>query len=528
MKKILVIGIIFLFIFLSITPSSAVDNVKKPVKPISKGNILYVGGMGLGNFSKIQYAIDNASDGDTVFVYDDSSPYYENVVVHISINLIGEDRDTTVIDGGKRGDTVTINSDGTTVNGFTIRRDGWYDDGIKINANQSNIFGNIFENNGAGIYSFRTNGHVVQNNIFYDNHEGMRLIHAEKFHIENNDFDANYMYGITLFYGSNNIVSYNTITANTNIAIQQSYIGINVGESSDNVISNNNIISILDTCYAGIELSESTNNVIQDNTFVKNGLVRFLSYQNTVTGNTINGKPLVYLEGETNKVVHNAGQVILIDCEDITVQNSEISHARSGIELENSKNCDISGNSMFYCWWGVFLKSSPNNIVNNNRINETRYGIHIDNSRNTVVSGNTVENNMYRGITIDSSFVTIKENIIRNNSYGIWITSGIKNTLMSNEITNNYRGIYLIRAFSNSFKKNNIYNNELDDAYFVNSFLNKWFRNYWKDIIPLHRIKGEIYIERGWHFGSPPPIIIPIPNFDILPAKEPYDIPIAG
>jgi hypothetical protein len=43
---------------------------------------LYVGGTGEGNYSRIQDAIDDAVDGDTVFVYDDSSPYYE----HIRIN----------------------------------------------------------------------------------------------------------------------------------------------------------------------------------------------------------------------------------------------------------------------------------------------------------------------------------------------------------------------------------------------------------------------------------------------------------
>ena len=41
----------------------------------SFGNTLYVGGSGPKNYSTIQEAINDASDGDTVFVYDDSSPY---------------------------------------------------------------------------------------------------------------------------------------------------------------------------------------------------------------------------------------------------------------------------------------------------------------------------------------------------------------------------------------------------------------------------------------------------------------------
>ncbi len=54
--------------------------VEKSSMPNFYGNIFYVGGSGFGNYTKIQDAIDNSSNGDTIFVYDDSSPYYENIV----------------------------------------------------------------------------------------------------------------------------------------------------------------------------------------------------------------------------------------------------------------------------------------------------------------------------------------------------------------------------------------------------------------------------------------------------------------
>ena len=41
----------------------------KPSLATSSGNWLYVGGSGPGNYSVIQDAVDNASDGDTVYVY---------------------------------------------------------------------------------------------------------------------------------------------------------------------------------------------------------------------------------------------------------------------------------------------------------------------------------------------------------------------------------------------------------------------------------------------------------------------------
>lgn len=47
------------------------------VQAVGVGDTLYVGGDGPGNYSTIQAAIDNASGGDSVFVY--KGIYHENV-----------------------------------------------------------------------------------------------------------------------------------------------------------------------------------------------------------------------------------------------------------------------------------------------------------------------------------------------------------------------------------------------------------------------------------------------------------------
>lgn len=73
----------------------------------SNGNILYVGGSGANNYTSIQDAIDDAENGDIVFVYDDSSPYYECIIINKSIELKGENKYTTVI---KYRNTTSINS----------------------------------------------------------------------------------------------------------------------------------------------------------------------------------------------------------------------------------------------------------------------------------------------------------------------------------------------------------------------------------------------------------------------------------
>lgn len=114
----------------------------------SNGRMLFVGGSGPGNYSKIQDAIDNATNDDTVFVYDDSSPYYENIVIDKSITLTGENKTTTAIDArGVGGNVVTINVDRVIFSGLSVLNWGANISsltGMYIHANNCTIVGNIF------------------------------------------------------------------------------------------------------------------------------------------------------------------------------------------------------------------------------------------------------------------------------------------------------------------------------------------------------------------------------------------------
>ena len=167
MKKLLVAGVIVLFISVSVIPSTGTRDVKQITVPTAKGDTLYVGGSGEGNYTKIQDAIDDASDGDTVFVYDDSSPYYETIVVDKSIQLIGEDRNTTVINGRKTyEEVVTLNAGDSTLSGFTITNSDTTKRGIYIYSDNNHISDcNVVDNRLGGIYF--CNGGYDNNHISY-------------------------------------------------------------------------------------------------------------------------------------------------------------------------------------------------------------------------------------------------------------------------------------------------------------------------------------------------------------------------
>jgi len=192
-KKILkVVGITILFLGTCITPSVAIDNVKKSSKLISTGNTLYVGGSGPGNYSTIQGAINHASDGDTVFVYDESSPYYENAIVDKSINLIGENRITTKINGYSFDIVIDIIADGVLISCFTVLNCRDSDEGaiIKIRANSVTINDNTIRNsNEDGIILSGVNNITISNNIFMDNHyQNIDIYNSNKIRIMNNTF----------------------------------------------------------------------------------------------------------------------------------------------------------------------------------------------------------------------------------------------------------------------------------------------------------------------------------------------------
>ena len=78
------LAIVIIMLMLGVITNNAF-NADKVIKADSSavidGNTLYVGGIGPGNYTTIQSAIDDALDDDTIYVYDYSSPYIENIVI---------------------------------------------------------------------------------------------------------------------------------------------------------------------------------------------------------------------------------------------------------------------------------------------------------------------------------------------------------------------------------------------------------------------------------------------------------------
>jgi len=272
LRKGLVIGIIILFVGASVVPSTGMEE-----KSIIGRAILYVGGIGPGNYSYIQDAVDNASDGDTIYVY--NGTYCENIILDNPIELLGENQETTFIDGNNNGDDVVriYYTNNVTVNGFTIQNSGTvnnFDSGIEVYHSHYNIItNNKIVSNFRGVWFYNCDFNIFSDNIVESNNiTGVFLrVNSEYNSISNNTIISNHI-GLYLSESSNNVIVGNNINGNdedgiylvssNNNTILENYIeenwyGLRLWDSNNNAAERNTIYQIE---YYGISLSQSSNN----------------------------------------------------------------------------------------------------------------------------------------------------------------------------------------------------------------------------------------------------------------------------
>jgi len=304
------------------------DNIWSVVN--NEQNTFYVdddGGSGV--CASIREGILNAGHGDTIFVY--NGTYYENVLIWKSINLAGEEKNTTIIDGKYKGSVIDIKSDNVVVRGFTLKNikdyylfegeygcikinpninnvlitdniitpgaleDGGYGEGILIRGADNNIIQNniIFYNKSIGcavgvkiVYNAHYN--TIYNNEIYGGHSAVSIYPMAGGSCNNNIIDSNYFHNLN--FGVSIIDSVSGTKIISNNINNCGMCGVSLLNADDNLIDNNTIAhSGTGVCLSGVSNIISNNNISYNNKGVSaGGSVYNKIYYNNFVGNTQN------------------------------------------------------------------------------------------------------------------------------------------------------------------------------------------------------------------------------------------------
>jgi nitrous oxidase accessory protein NosD len=250
------------------------------------------------NYPTITDAIGNATDGTTIYVR--QGTYQEHTIeINKTLTLIGEKPNTTIINNIDVTSwdgispffpppkiAIIINVDNVNISGFTItcKYGSW--PSIEVNANKTQITGNIM--NQTDVININGNNNTFAQNTIIGKGNGYLTC-----------------------TGSNNIITDNTITgrASGNINIK----------GSSNIIYNNTITNC--NGYGSIDIAGNKNTVAKNN-LTNSGHLGISGSNNIVYANTINSN--LALVGSNNTFYANYAQGIIIGSTNADATNNTL------------------------------------------------------------------------------------------------------------------------------------------------------------------------------------------------------------
>jgi nitrous oxidase accessory protein NosD len=314
-------------------------------------------------FGTIQKGIDNASAGDTVFVR--KGHYYETVAIPNSLNLVGENRDSTIIDAinsmtsGRVVDVLSYVSN-VNISGFTIqnvRVNPYYGVAAEWGNSQLNIFGNRIQLCDQGIFINHCSNVTITNNIIANNTLGVSVAYeALNTCISNNTISR---IGLPYLGGRGVAIgwycNYTEVNGN-NMANLDWGISIDAGGWEDIIGNTMNSMGTLGLRLNGCFNSTYANNIIQCG-YENQGYCGMellwgnydpLSENNTFSNNTVED--------------FNCGMYM---------------HFPYAGEISRMSNNTVAGNTFRNCYQGLSVTQnvSSNNIYHNNFVGNTAQAV---------------------------------------------------------------------------------------------------------------------------------------------------------
>ncbi len=270
-------------------------------------------------YNSIQDAINHAPQDSTIYVK--TGVYSEIITINKKINLIGEDKDTTLINptSKKNSYAVRITTSGVKLSGFSIQNkgEGLYTTGIKISVSGVTVENCDIFDTPIGIALWSSDNKITNSRFWGCEDEGIAFLGSPTVECNNNIIENCEFFdncdGIELQYSSNNRISNCEFYDNTHAGIDA------IGSSNnDNIISNCNIYN---NKVFGIYLSRSSGNQITKCSLTDNKIMTTGSKDNTVTECTLG---TIYLTDDSS-----------ITIEDCNLDESNIKTVNSEYQINN-------------------------------------------------------------------------------------------------------------------------------------------------------------------------------------------------
>ncbi|MBO7744246.1 right-handed parallel beta-helix repeat-containing protein [Paenibacillus sp. MWE-103] len=191
---------------------------------------------------------------------------------------------------------------------------------------------------------------------------------------------------------------------------------------------------------------------------------------------------------KANRVEIGKSQVRSLDDANASGSNRK-TVKRNGIDLFDSHQNIITGNTVSNMNDGIYLESSNGNVVSGNAIDHSRYGVHCMFTKQTVVKDNhgyaNVTGAMIMGVNdavvtgnrfakqsenvnsqglllFDVHTSRVEGNLVEGNRVGLYIEQSTDNLLQNNQVLRNFTGIQLLDAENNRFTNNDFIGNVIE------------------------------------------------------------------